>query len=411
MARPGVIRRVLVHRNAQVFFAGSLLSWTGMWMQRVAVGWLAWELTNSAFWVGALAFCNLIPSVVTSPIAGAAADRLDRIRLTMLTQVITATQATVLAVLVLTKWVSIELMLVLEIILGIAQAFAQPARQAIVPALTPRADLPSAVALNSITFNIARFIGPAVAGPMIVIWGTAPVMLTNAAAYLLASITLPMLALTPDQRRGHAPTGSLWGETVEGFTYVARHVGIGGLFLYAALLAVLVRAVPEMLPPFVDLLFQRGATGLAILTGVMGGAAFLGGFLIASRASLRGQSAWAVHAGLVMVLATAGFAATKSFAFATVSIALLGAATTVHGIAVQSLTQYSASPAMIGRVLSVWGMIVRAFPALGALAFGALSEAFGLQVPVLAACGIGLVVWVWAWRNLTRFAQSVEPKE
>lgn len=411
MARPGVLRRVLVHRNARFFFAGSLLSWTGMWMQRVAVGWLAWELTGSAFWVGALAFCNLIPSVITSPIAGAAADRLDRIRLTMLTQGITAAQACILALLVWTGRISIELLLLLEVVLGMAQAFAQPARQSIVPGLIPRVDLPAAVGLNSITFNVARFLGPAIAGPMIVAWGTPPVMLANAAAYLAASVTLPMMRLTPEQRRGHAPTGSLLGETIEGFTYVARHVGIGGLFLYAALLAVLVRAVPEMLPPFVDLLFQRGATGLAILTGTMGVAAFLGGFMVASRPTLRGQTTWAVHAGLVMVLATAGFVATHSFVFAAIAIALLGAATTVHGIAVQSLTQFSSSPAMIGRVLSVWGMIVRAFPALGALAFGALSEAFGLRMPVLVACGIGLVVWVWAWRNLPRFAQSLEPKE
>lgn len=411
MAKTGVLGRVLVHRNARVFFAGSLLSWTGMWMQRVAVGWLAWELTGSAFWVGVLAFCNLIPSVVASPIAGAAADRLDRIRMTMLTQLITAAQAIALAVLVITGWVTIEWMLVLETILGITQAFAQPARQAIVPSLTPRADLPSAVALNSITFNTARFIGPAVAGPMIVLGGTAPVMLVNAATYLMASVTMPMLRLTADQRRGHTPTGSIWSETVEGFTYVARHTGIGGLFLYASLLAVSVRAVPELLPPYVGELFDRGADGLATLTAVMGGTAFFGGFLIAARTSLRGQTAWAIHAGLAMVLSTAAFVATRNFIFATIAIGLLGAATTVHGIAVQSLTQYSASPDMIGRVLSIWGMIVRAFPALGALIFGALGEVFGLQIPVLATCAIGLVVWAWALRNLKRFAQSVEPRE
>lgn len=411
MASLGAVKRVLSYRNAQIYYAGSLLSWTGMWMQRVAVGWLAWELTASAFWVGALAFSNLIPSVIVSPIAGAAADRADRVRLTMITQNIACLHGAVLAALVLLDAVRIEIILVLEVVLGITQAFAQPVRQSIVPGIVPRADLPGAVALNSITFNVARFLGPALAGPLIAAWGSAPPMLANSLSYLIASLTMPLLTLAPEYRRGHAPTGSIWRETVEGFSYVARHVGIGGLFLYAALLACMVRAVPEMLPPFVDVLFHRGARGLALLTGVMGVAALAGGLAIAARTSLRGQTEWAVHSGLIMVLGTAGFVATNSFTVALVAISVIGAATTAHGISIQSLTQYASTPSMIGRVLSVWGLIVRAFPALGALFFGALSELFGLRVPVLAAAVVAVLIWVWAFRNRRRFAHAIEPKE
>lgn len=411
MANPGAIRRVLSFRNARIFYSGSLLSWTGMWVQRIAVGWLAWELTGSAFWVAALVFCNLVPSVIVSPLAGAAADRADRIRLTVITQIICCVHGAVLAGLVLAGLVSIEILLVFEVILGVTQAFAQPVRQSLVPGMVPRSELSSAVAMNSIVFNIARFLGPAIAGPMIAAWGTAPAMLVNSAGYLFACLTLPLMTLAPEYRRGHTPTGSLWSETVEGFTYIARNTGIGGIILYAALMATLLRPVPEMLPPFVDLVFGRGAGGLALLTAVMGVAALLGGLAVAMLSSLRGQTGWAIHGGLAMAFGTGAFAATDSFAMALVAIAVIGAATTVHGTASQSLIQYSCAPSMLGRALSAWGLIVRAFPALGALVFGALSEWFGLRIPILVAVGVSVLVWIWALRNKTRFAGALEPKD
>ena len=140
-------------------------------MHRIAVSWLAWELTGSAFWVGVVAFCDLAPAVVVSPIAGAIADRADRLRLTMFSQAAIGLNAALIAALVALGWMNIWLLLVLEVLGGIAASFAQPARQSLMPGLVPRADLPAAVALNSLTFNVARFIGPALAGPIIAVAG------------------------------------------------------------------------------------------------------------------------------------------------------------------------------------------------------------------------------------------------
>nr|WP_283949650.1 MFS transporter [Limobrevibacterium gyesilva] len=398
-------------RNTQIFYACSLTSWTGLWMQKVATDWLAWQLTHSALWIGILTFCNLGPSVIVSPFAGAVSDRVDRLRLTVLTQLITAGHALTLAVLTLTGLIRIEYMAALEILLGTSQAFAQPARQSLVPGMVSRADLPGAVALNSLCFNLARSIGPGIGGVIVATWGVVPAILANCCAYLAASMTMPLLKLDAATRRGHAPTGSVLREALDGIVYVARHPGMGPLFLYAATVGVLIRAVPELLPPFVAGLFGRGAEGLATVSSAIGLAALAGGTFIAMRGRLKGLCKLAVGSGLVLALATAGFVATHAFPFAVVCAAAMGAATTIHGIAVQTLLQTATASHMIGRVLSLWGMITRAAPAMGALSYGAASEVAGLQAPVLVGCAIAAGACVAAISRLPHMARALERGE
>ena len=233
-------------------------------------------------------------------------------------------------------------------------------------------------------------------------------MAANCAAYLFASTNMTRLNIPDHVRRGHAPTASFWVEAVEGITYVARHPGIGPLLLFAGSLGMLMRAVPEMLPPFVDQLFHRGAQGLATLASTMGCAALIGGLAGATRGRLDGLSRIAIGGGALLILATAGFVATSSFPFAVACAALMGAATTMHGIAVQTLIQSACAPSMIGRVLSLWGLITRAAPAAGALIFGATSEALGLRIPILAACLICTAALAWTCTQLTRMSRALE---
>ena len=408
MAGFAAVGRVLARRNARIFYAGSLTCWTGLWMQRVAVEWLAWELTHSPLWVGILAFCNLGPAVIVSPFAGAAADRMDRVWLTMSTQMVACVHGAALATLVLTGTIEIHVMAALEVVLGLAQTFAQPARQTLIPGIVGRADLPGAVALNSLTYNLARFAGPALAGPIIALWGVVPAMLANSASYAFASLTMPMLRLPPEARRGHKPEASVWHDAAEGIRYVAAHPGIAPLLLFSAILGSTMRAIPETLPPFVAELFGRGAAGLATLASTMGVGALVAGVAIALHGSLRGLCRIAVWSGLLMVLATGGFVATRSFPFAVGCIALVGCSGSLHGIAVATLVQTNAAAPMIGRVLSLWGMITRAGPAPGAIVFGVASEAVGLQAPVLAACVGCVFACIWAARRLPAMARSLE---
>lgn len=408
MASLATLGTVLSRRNTRLYYGGSLLSWTGLWVQKVGVDWLVWQLTHSMLWVGAMAFCNLAPSVLISPFAGAWADRLDRVRLTMATQFFSAMHAATLATLTLTGLVRVEYIACLEVLLGSAQAIAQPARQTLVPGMVPRAELPGAIALNSFCYNLARSVGPAIGGIIIPLAGVVPGMLVNCAAYLFASLSLPLLRLDPAARRGHPPSGGVLREVTEGIAYVARHPGMGPLFLFAGLMGVLVRPIPEMLAPYVDRLFGQGAQGLATLGSAMGLAAMAAGVFVALRGRLDGLSRLAIGGGGAMVVATAGFVATHDFGFAVFCAASLSGATTMHGIAVQTLLQTSTSGHMLGRVLSLWGMIGRAAPALGAMAYGVLADYGGLQWPVLAGTAVAALACAWVLRRLGQIARALE---
>lgn len=408
MASLGLVRRALSHRNAQLFYGGSLIAATGLWMQRVAVAWLAWELSGSVFWVAVVAACDLVPAIITAPLAGALADRVDRQKLTMGTQAVAATLATLLALLTATGLISLPLLIALELLVGVNQSAAQPARQSLVPGLVPRADLPAAVALNSLGFNLSRFLGPALAGPLIAGAGTASAMACNAVAYLVALALFTRLRPDPTQLIGHAKGGSLLAEAADGIRYAARHVGIGPLLAYAALLGLLVRWLPEVFAPFIATVFAGGPAQLAFLTSAMGLAALAGGLLVASRGRLQGLARVAIGSGALLAVASALFVATDLFWVAVIAVALQGAATTMHGISVQTLIQSGAEPAFRGRVLSLWGLVIRAGPALGVVLFGATAEWTGLQAPVLVGAGLAIAAaLVWALR-LPRIAAALE---
>lgn len=408
MASISTITRVLAHRNTQIFYGGSFACWTGWWVQRIAVDWLAWQLTHSTAWVGFVAFCSLAPSVLISPFAGAIVDRVDRVHLTVLTQWITIAHALTLAALTYSGLVRIEIIATLEVVLGISSTFAQPARQSLVPGLVPRSELPGAVALNSLTFNLSRSVGPGIGGIIVYNWGVEPAMLFNAATYFFASQTMLRLRIAPEHRRGHAPTASVLTEAIEGVNYVVRHPGMGPLVLFAFMVGAFARPVSETLAPYVDLLFHQGAGGLATLASVGGIAALAGGTLLAMRGGVRGMTRITLVAGFVIILATIMFISTGSFAVAILCSAVWGVAGTIHGIAAQTLLQTTTSGQMLGRVLSLWGMIGRAAPALGALAYGKFAEHFGLQPPVLVGCGIGLLGCLLVARRLKQIERSLE---
>src|SRR5262249_7113700 len=154
----GNIALAFASRNYRIYVTGNAISLTGTWLQRLAVGWLAWWLTQSGTWLGLVSFADLFPTVVLSPWAGALADRAERLRVIWVSQCIATSQATLLAVLTWLDVINVTGLLPLALLMGIANAVNQPARLALIPELVDRPSLPSAVAINSIVFNGARFI-------------------------------------------------------------------------------------------------------------------------------------------------------------------------------------------------------------------------------------------------------------
>lgn len=196
------IARVLRHRDYRIYLTGNFLSLVGWWMQRVGVGWLTWQLTESATWLGAIACAELVPTLFLGPIAGAVSDRIDRLIIVRTVQILSMAEAALLAGLTYAGLVSIEILFGLTLFVGIIGSFSQPARLSFISSLVPSEDLSTAIGLNSSSFNLARFMGPACAGLAILHGGVATAFLGNAVSYLAFLISLWMLHVQRDSPSG-----------------------------------------------------------------------------------------------------------------------------------------------------------------------------------------------------------------
>jgi predicted MFS family arabinose efflux permease len=402
------IVRALGNRNYRVYAAGNFVSLCGTWLQRIAIGWLAWQLTHSGTWLGLVAFADLFPTVLLSPFAGTLADRHDRLTMLKTTQCLAMTQATTLAAMTFAGQMTIGWLFALAFAMGVINAFNQPARLALIPSLVERTDLPAAVAINSTIFNSARFLGPAVAGVVIARGSIELAFAVNAASYLAFLAALQRLKLVqPDRALGSGR--NFLHDSLEGYRYVARHPGIGPMIVLLTATSIGGRAYVELLPGFADAVFGRGAEALAWLTATIGLGAILGGLWMATRGAAKGLTDVVIGNMLLLALALLAFTATTSFWIALPCLFVAGFALVINGSGGQTLVQGAVEGPVRGRVMSLYGMIFRGGPALGALIMGSLSSQVGLRLPV--ACGALLCAGFWLWARLrrARIADALEP--
>ena len=405
----GRVRRALRHRNHFLFAAGMVPSLITLWMQRLAVGWLTWELTHSPAWLGIIAFADLFPAVVLSPLAGALIDRVDPMRPMILSQAVFLAQALILAVLSFAGLLTIETLLALAIVLGLTHPFNTASRHTILPSLVPRTDLSAAIAINSSLYNVARFIGPAAAGVVIVTGGVAWAFACNVLGYLVFLLALFRMDVAPPERRPRSET-TLFGDVAEGWRYTVSHPGIRPVLVLLVITAVVSRPVVDLLPGFAGDVFHRGAGGLAWLTAAIGLGAMLGALWLALRGVLAGLTTITISAVLVLALALGAFTAMEHFVLALPVLAISGFAMVVNGIGSQTLIQSSVASAMRGRVMSLYTLIYRGMPALGAVVMGWLAEGFGLQATLGTAAVLCLIAWGWAARRKQGMEAALEEK-
>ena len=405
----GGVRRALRHRNHFLFSAGMAPSLITLWMLRLAVGWLTWELTHSPAWLGIIAFADLFPAVVLSPLAGALIDRVDPMRPMILSQAVFLVQAFILAVLSFAGLLTIESLLALAIVLGLTHPFNTASRHTILPSLVPRTDLSAAIAINSSLYNVARFIGPAAAGAVIVTGGVTWAFACNVLGYLVFLLALFRMDVAPPERRPRSET-TLFGEVAEGWRYTVAHPGIRPVLVLLVITAVVSRPVVDLLPGFAGDVFHRGAGGLAWLTAAMGLGAMLGALWLALRGVLAGLTTITVSAVLVLALALGAFTAMDHFFLALPFLAISGFAMVVNGIGSQTLIQSSVAPAMRGRVMSLYTLIYRGMPALGAVVMGWLAEGLGLPATLGGGAVLCLIAWGWAARRRRAMAVALEEK-
>jgi MFS family permease len=388
--------RVLRVRNYRVYTAGNSISLIGTWMQRISVGWLAWQLTHSTLWLGWVAVADLLPTMLLSPLAGLLADRLDRVRLIWVTQVIAMTQAAVLAVLVYAGVIDIVTLFALTLVLGAANAVNQPARLALIPALVDRANLPTAVAINSLVFNSARFIGPAIAGIVIGHGSVGLAFAVNSATYLAFLAALARLDVARAEPVERPRGRELLADTVAGYLYALRHPGIGRMISLFAVTSFSLRGFIELFPAFADAVFDRGPNGLAWLTATVGIGAVAGGLWMVRRPGIQGLTALIIGHTFLIAVSVLGFTATQNYWVALACVFVCGFSLVTTGISAQTLIQSAVDPAMRGRVLGFYGMLFRGGPAANALFMGWLSAQLGLRLAVASGAVVCLLYWLWA---------------
>ena len=411
-ARLEPIRSALAHRDFRLFSGGNVASHVGTWVQRMSVGWLAWDLTQSGTWLGIVAFADLFPTVLLAPITGVVAERVERLRALRAVQALNLVQAVLLAGFTLSGAITIEILLILVAVGGTVLAFGQPVRLAIVPSLVARQDLSAAIGINSLIFNGARFVGPMIAGFLILRYGVGWAFAFNAATFVVFLAMLSRIRLEHREQRARARgVRNVPGEIADGYAYAARHKGIGPMLIVLTVVAICARPFMELLPGFADAVFGRGAEGLAWLTSAAGLGAMLGGLWLAQRGAVAGLTATTVSCIALLAAMLIGFSATDIFWLALPCLAVAGFAMIVVGAGEQTLLQNAVDPGLRGRVMGLYGMINRGGPAVGALVMGTLSSYVGLQWPVAGGAAICLLVWLWARSRQEIMTRALEGED
>jgi len=403
----GGIGRALANRNYRVYSYGSAASLIGTWMQRAAVGWLAWELTHDPKWVGIAVSADLLPTIVSSPIAGVLADRFHPMRMLKVLQLLAGLQAAALAVLTFSGLITIEWLVALTAVLGVVMGFNHPVRQTTIYLLVRREDLSAAVAMTSVIFNTSRVIGPAIAGFVIHFGGAGFAFGLNTISFMIMLAALAAVRLPPLPPRTR-PTMSVLGDIVAGYRYAFVHAGIGPTLLISLSAALLVRPAVEMLPAFVGQIFEGGADSLGLILAANGVGAMLAGIWLAWRGSAEGLVPVAIWSTVLAAVALVGLAASDTFWLGTAFVFVLGIAMSLRGTATQTLIQNAVDPEMRGRVLSLNSLIFNAGPAVGAFTLGLIASWAGLQPPLYVAAVLSLGVWLWAWLRRDRLAAALE---
>ncbi|MGE5537647.1 MAG: MFS transporter [Gemmatimonas sp.] len=401
--------RVWRYREYALFMGGMAPSLVTLWMQRVGVGWLAWELTHSPAWLGAVAAADLAPMIVLAPFAGALTDRGNPLRQARVTQLLFVLQAIAMAAFTLADAMTIEILFGLSLVSGCLQPLASTARHAIVPATVPRDAFATAIATDSALFNGSRFLGPALAGLMIPYAGVGGTFVVHAVGCAVFSTTLHMMRLAPPDR-GNRARGNILGDVVESFSYIARHPGIGPLFLMLTAVSICLRPLQDMLPGFAGSVFDAGAVGLAWLTSAMGVGAMLSALWIAMRGHIAGLTRTVLRGCLALSVSVFGFVATDVLWVSIVFSALAGYAFNSMTTGTQTLVQSSVANELRGRIMGTYTLIYRGTPAFGALAVGALAETIGLRITLAIAAAVTLGAWALTAPRRHAITAAVEAK-
>ncbi|MCL4820815.1 MAG: MFS transporter [Vicinamibacteria bacterium] len=403
VALPGFLA-AFQFRDFRRLWSGAFVSSIGTWTQDVALSWLIHTRMGEPFFLGLRAFAAEFPLLAFMLVGGAVADRVDRRKILLTSQVLQMTFAAALAVLFYLDRLGIGAILLIAFLTGLAQSQSAPTYQAVLTSIGPPAHIPNAVALNSLQFNLSRAIGPAIAGLLLASAGTGPCFAVNALSFVAVILAIRGLHLPPPPQAAGSAGLTLSQSLGEGVAHVRRSPELFGLTLLALLGSFLAFPLITYLPVLAGDVLKTGAAGYSLLLSSFGGGAIVGAVLTAQRGKVpgRGRLMLATFAGFSVLAGVALFVSWQPLVMALLFGAggmLVTAYSTLN-----SLVQELAPDALRGRVLSAFGLAFRGGGPLGGLVAGALVGPLGLRVVLGAYCALLGVIALGLLRRGHRLA-------
>jgi MFS family permease len=400
--------RALRHRNFRLFFGGQSISVIGTWMTRVATAWLVYRLTNSALLLGTVSFVGQIPTFLLAPIAGVLVDRIDRRKVLVWTQALAMLQSLALAWLTLSNRITIGEVLALSAFQGVINAFDMPGRQSfMVEMVEDRADLSNAIAINSSMVNMARLVGPSLAGLLIAVKSEGWCFLVDGISYIAVIISLLMMrVMRIEDRRA---TTSIFTQLKEGWTYVAGFVPIRSILSLFALLSLMGWPFMVLMPIFAAKVLHGGPHTLGFLMGAVGVGSLASALSLVMRRSVRGLTrVIPIAAGIFGVgLICFGF---SHFLWLSMLMMLVTGFGMMQGLTgSNTIIQTLVDENMRGRVMSYYTMAFVGMAPFGSLLAGAMAHAIGAPRTVIVS-GIACILGAfWFTTQLPAIRKDMRP--
>lgn len=386
--------RAMRHRNFRVFWFGFLVSNAGAWIQSVAQGWLVYEISDNAVYLGLIGFIRAIPLIALSLVGGSFADRFDKRRLLFVTQSVMMLSSFVLGLVTLLEVVQVWHVFVLAAVSAGAQAFDQPARQSLVPTLVPKEDLYAAISINAIAFNGATVFGPSLTGVLVPLVGLAGCFFVNTVTFGAVFVALNLMEFPP--MGAGRERKSMLSDIAEGFRFVRNSPVILALISMAAVNSFMARPYQQFITVFARDVLQGGVDIAGYLTAAPGIGTIIFSLTVASFGDLQHKGKILVGAGLLFGVALIAFAWSESFWLSLLALIMVGGLNTTYMTTTNTLLQGNVTDEMRGRLMSFFTITALAMMPLGQGPMGVSVEALGprwaLTVGALVSGGFILVM-------------------
>jgi len=402
--------RALRHKNYRLFFAGQGISLIGTWMQQIAVSWLVYSMTNSAFLLGLVGFSSQIATFLLAPLAGVIADRHHRHRLLLITQSMAMLQAFILYMLYVTHAIQVWHIVLLSFFLGAVNAFDIPVRQSFtVDMINDREDLSNAIALNSSMVNAARLIGPSIGGILIALFGEGTCFLVNALSYIAVLFSLIMMKLPPWERLSRQKESVIL-QFKEGLVYAFNFMPIRTILMLLSVMSLVAGGVQALMPVFARDIFHGGSKTLGLLMAVSGLGALTGAIFLAGRKNVLGLSRIIAIAAFIFGLSIVVFSLTPFLVIGLPILLFSGWGMMVQMASSNIILQTIVEEDKRGRVMSFYTMAFMGLAPFGSLFSGVLATKIGADNTLLwggGFCIIAAIVYAMQLPKLRSFIRPV----